>query len=187
MQKTPRPDSVSVKNDGSSLRLVYYWFTWRAVYTLVIAFIWNFVFWTGFAPGILRGSNGFEIFPFAYISYAFMIAGVGIAYYALASVFNWTVITTDRVELKIRHMPFPWLGNRTMLCSDLQQLYCEEIIGSMRSGGRYFQLNAISPDNRKITLLSRVSEAGAAIFIEKEVETYLGIRDERVAGEYGHK
>lgn len=187
MHRAPQPNNVSVQNDGSALRLVYRWFTWRSAYILVIALVWNYVVWSGFMPSLLRGSNAFEISPFMFVPLVMGLAGIGIAYYALAGVFNSTLITTDRVELRVSHRPFPWIGNHTLLCSDIEQLYCEETIGNLRGSGRVYQLNVITRDNRKRTILSGLAEAGIVIFIEQEFESYLGIRDQHIAGEYHHK
>jgi len=88
-------------------------------------------------------------------------------------------------QLTVRHGPFPWPGNHTLHTSELDQLYCTEHHNYSRNGGRStsYRVNAVLNGGWKIKLLSSMTEAEQALFVEQQVEQHLNIDDRRVGGE----
>jgi len=143
------------------------------------------IFWDGFLVNWYRMSLGrgaplsMILFPLIHVT-----AGVVLTYSTVAHLFNATIITATRRALSIRHGPVPWIGNREIQASDIEQLYCGEKVSRGRNGtSASYELCALMRDGGKVKLLSGLGEREEALFIEQRVEEQLGIADARVAGE----
>jgi hypothetical protein len=95
---------------------------------------------------------------------------------------NSTRIAVEGGILTVRHGPLPWPGNRSLPVADLQQLFCEEVVGS--KGSRSYRLNAVLKTGKKLRLVTALKEPDQALYLEQLLETRLGIVDVAVAGEY---
>ena len=63
-------------------------------------------------------------------------------------------------------------------------MFGEEIRSNTRSGVSYScRVNAVTPQNRKLTLVSGLADRDVALYLEQEIEKALGITDEKVPGE----
>jgi hypothetical protein len=176
----PIPDRIATQLTPEGLVLTYTWFSWRYIALAVFALCWDgfLAFWYSMA----FSQNGpwiMFVFPLIHVG-----VGVGITYSALAGFYNRTIITVGMGRLSIRHTPLPWPGNRTVQVSELVQLYSEERITRSRNGTQVtYQLSAISNENKKIKLLSRLNSPDEVRFFERQIEEHLGIRDRPVEGE----
>lgn len=72
----------------------------------------------------------------------------------------------------------------------IEQLYCTEVPQhfryrqrSFRQPGSYFNLNALTTDQRSHVLLYGFTNKQEAVLIERRIEDFLGLADRRVAGE----
>jgi len=120
------------------------------------------------------------VFPIGHLA-----VGVGLTYFMLAGFLNTTRVRIANSVMTVRHGPVPWFGNRTIPAADIEQLYCTEHT-RQRSDERTsttYRLNAVLSGGKKVKLLSGLTEADQALFIEEKVETHLGIEDRRVRGE----
>jgi hypothetical protein len=109
--------------------------------------------------------------------------GIGVTYWTLARLVNHTTVRLSSGQLTIRHGPLPWAGGGTLSSGDLAQLYREEVLHRSRNGVRAsYRLSAVLHDQSKRRLLT-CDAADTALYVEQQVERYLGIADRRVAGE----
>jgi hypothetical protein len=119
------------------------------------------------------------LFPLLHVG-----VGVGLTYYTVAGFLNRTVVEVSHEGLRIYHTPLPWFGNKTIPVSDLAQLYREEVVSRENRSTRVtYQLSAVSKESKKIKLLGGIETADVALFLEQEIEKWLGIKDVKVAGE----
>ncbi len=122
------------------------------------------------------------VFPLVHVA-----VGVGIGYSAVAGLLNRTTITIERDTLTVKHGPLPWLGNREIAKQDLQQLFCREKINHRRGNASHsstisYEVHAQLGDS-EVKLVSNLTDARQALFIEQLIETTLGVEDVPVAGE----
>lgn len=177
----PQPRGIMVDDLGGRLRLVRRWFRWPLLFLVFFCVAWDgfLVFWysiafTQNAPWIM------VVFPVAHVA-----VGVGLTYFVLCGFLNSTSIEVESGGLRIRHGPLPWWGNRTIETADLKQLYCQRRVRSSRNGtSETYELHAQLANGTQLKLLSGLEEAQDALYLEQQIEKYLGIRDIRVAGEY---
>jgi len=115
------------------------------------------------------------------------ISGLGFLYYALATWINKTHIYVSKNAIEIKHKPLPWFGNKRIVTKNIKQLYSKKQISSSTSSSRStisYHLRVVSIGEDDMRLL-KVENAEQALFLEQEIEKYLGIKDLRVRGEIG--
>ena len=184
--KAALPSRFQVEEDGMSTRITWRWF--NPLIHLFLAFFcvaWDgFLFmWYGIALGADTGDSPVSIimvlFPIAHVA-----VGVGLTYFTLAGFVNRTRIEVSRNQLTIRHGPLPWKGNQDLPGRQLTQLYGEEVISRGKNGVTItYELIALDRENRKVKLLSGLTEKDQALYLEQTLERRLGIEDAPVAGE----
>lgn len=187
--KAPIPKNVTLKYNHEGLTLTYRWFSYKYIFSAIFCVIWNGLIFSFFSEMLssfdLSKDGSLKIYDLIPILFPlpFVAVGIFLAYSTLAGFLNRTIINVKRGHLSIRDTPLPFLRNQTILTSDISQLYCEEIVrGGRDSKSISYQLNAISKNNRKVKILSGL-EKDVAIFIEQEIEEWLGIKDQKVTGE----
>lgn len=174
----PLPGGIRVESNARELRLVRRWFSPVYIMTAVFSVVWCgfLVMWYSMAAD---GPLIMLLFPVLHVA-----VGVGMVYTTIAGFLNTTTITVDRGRLSVRHAPVPWKGNRELAASSLEQLYCQEHVSNGRNGTTVtYSVQAIDKAGRKVKLVSGLSDRDQALFIEQQVEGYLGITDRRVASE----
>ena len=121
------------------------------------------------------------------LPWAVAILGVGFLYYALATWLNKTHIFVSQSAIEVKHKPLPWFGNKRLETKKIKQLYSKREVSSSTSNSRSsvsYHLHVISFDEDDMTLL-KVENSEQALFLEQEIEKYLGIKNLRVRGEIG--
>lgn len=99
-----------------------------------------------------------------------------VSYLLLARLFNRTEITATADGLTVRHRPWPWPGNHTVLRSAIRQLYCQ-------GSGRDYTLYALLENNPHQRILVGICSLAEALYIEQVLETTLGIQDSSITAQ----
>jgi len=174
------PRGISVKPSADGLLIERRWLG-PALTNLVLFF----VFWNGFiavwvSMGLKQGYYDmatFAIFP--------ALIGVGGAYALLCHIVNKTRITISARELRIKHGPLPWLGNKTLPSHAIDQVFVQRKVFRSKQGRKTrFFLRYLDTQGKEGKLLSGLEEPAPALFLEQEIEDTLGIRDRKVPGSY---
>lgn len=119
------------------------------------------------------------MFPLLHVA-----AGVGLTYFTICGFVNSTRVMANYESLRVRHGPLPWFGNRDVPRLDIDQLFTKEKVVQGKNGpSRSYELHARLRSGRDVKLVTGLSEAEQARFMEQELERFLGIRDEAVSGE----
>ena len=120
------------------------------------------------------------------LPWALTITAAGFLYYALATWLNKTHIFVSQSAIEIKHKPLPWFGNKRLETKKIKQLYSKEVISTSTSSNRSssYDLHVISFDEDDMTLL-KLENSAQTLFLEQEIEKYLGIKNLRVRGEIG--
>lgn len=85
--------------------------------------------------------------------------------------------------IEINHKPMPWFGSKRLAASDIVQLYAKEKISKNRNSTSVrYEVHVILKNNTNMKLLGGLENSAQALYIEQEIEKYLGIEDADVKG-----
>ncbi len=175
----PIPAKFEITHPSNGLSISYRWFRLSFVFLAVFS-----VFWNGFMlvwHGISLASGALFMSAFGLIHTA---VGIGIGYYTIAGFLNHTKIAVERDVLHVRHGPMPWFGNLDLLVGDLEQLYAKQVVKQNQNGSSTsYEVHAILRNGRQQKLISGLDEPEQALYLEQEIERYLGIEDRPVPSE----
>lgn len=187
----PMPDGVTREVLPSGLRLTYAWFKPAVWFLLFFCVIWDgfIVLWYSKANSVFDWSQGlaalagpqvmFLVLPLLHVA-----AGAAITYFTLCSFVNRTTIDVSPREIAVRTGPLPWFGDQSVAPLQVAQIFREQVVHQTKNGESVtYQLSAALKNGRKLKLLSGLTSADQALYLEQEIERHLGIRDQPVAGE----
>lgn len=175
------PEKLELIQHGTHIELVQRWFGSKIVVITLFAVIWDAILINWY---LVAGSNRDPMafyFPLLHVA-----AGIGISYYALAGWFNRTHILISSAAIEARSGPLPWFGNKKIQSTDIKQLYAKENISESRRGTSVtYEVHVITNDGRNLKLLGGLDTSEQALYIEQQIEKYLGIENKPVRGEIG--
>ncbi len=135
-----------------------------------------------------------KTFPFVMLPH--LIIGVGLTYVVLAHLFNTTTITINCDAISVRHAPVPAFGEKTIARAGIQQVYSKKTIISPGWYALQYHpywlnsypyktcgVNVIVNGGGDIKLIGGFCRKEDALFIEQQIEKYLGISNAPVPGE----
>ena len=178
------PNSFDVQETDQKLTISYSWFSCIAPFLTFFALVWNGIIFGIFFPAI-SGFNNLG-FPFAFFPLIFGGVGVGLVYFNIAQYVNRTYIVIGPKEMQIYSKPLPMPNTQTIKHDEIHQVYAKQRINRNSDGKRTitYEVQAAMHGNQHKKLVGSLSNAEQALFIEQEIEKYLGIDDVRVSGEY---
>lgn len=177
----PRPREVMVEQRDNQLTLSWRWFALKYVSMVFFCIAWDafLCFWYSMAFSIENTPWIMVVFPVAHVA-----VGVGLTYSTLAGFINRTTLRVDGQIFSVQYDPLPWIGEVKVPVNELEQLYCKESHTSSDSGTNYsYQLCALLKDGRKLELVKNLESPDLAAYLEQQIETWLRIPDQEVAGE----
>jgi hypothetical protein len=170
------PEKISITREFDSMTIIRSWFGWEVTFITLFAVIWN-----GIIIKDYLNIEGSESLPWIHI-----LAGVAVSYYAITGWFNKTDIKVTKQYIDISHKPLPWIGNKKIDSNDIKQLYGKEKISrSNNSSSVTYEVHVIMNSGNDTKLLSGLASSEQALYIEQEIEKYLGIKNKPVRGELG--
>jgi hypothetical protein len=174
----PLPERFTVEHPAGGLQISWRWYSPAAIFLTIFA-----VFWNGFVcvwiSLVLSSGAGF----FALFASIHALAGIGVAYGALSMFLNATRVDASYGMLSVRHGPLPAFGNLDLPRDSLRQLYCLERVSSSRRGTVTYELKALKADGSSVAVLQGLQSTEQALFLEQELERFLGIKDVPMSGE----
>jgi len=175
------PEKINLQYTGPNLIIVRKWFGLKTL--LLTAFV---VFWDGFLifwyRNALQGDDMMiKLFPLLHVG-----IGIWLTYTALAGYVNKTFVYVNYEKISVRHRPLPYWGQKTIQAMDVKQLYSKEKISrSSKSRSVTYEVHAVTRSGRNLKLVPYLESAEQALFVEQQIERYLGIKDKPVRGEIG--
>jgi hypothetical protein len=175
----PLPKGVQVFHRSNGLRIVRRWFSAKAFVLLIFACFWDGFLVLWFTLATRHGQWSMAAFGSLHA-----LVGLGLSYWVVALFVNNTVVTVLHGQLEVRHGPWPVPGNRCLPAQDLEQLYTRERVSHSENGTSIsYELRARRRDGTDIKLVGSLERAEQAMYMEQQIEAFLGIKDRRVAGE----
>lgn len=105
----------------------------------------------------------------------FWLAQLGFLYVCVASFFNATSITILPGEVRIKHGPLPWPGNRTILAGNVLDVQSRETRDG--EGGASYAVVLQKRDRKRRKIVGRLTQASQADYIAQTIRTVLKIPD----------
>ncbi len=171
------PSGITVKADADRVRISrrYVGSGWGIVIMFWILSLY-FVF-IGITFKILSTELVFCIVPTITLSLVMF-------YYLLLWIMNERVIEVNQDTLSSRcEGPIPWPGSDQMIDStSIKQVYIKEI-SATRYRTRRYDVYVLTKDRRHEKLVA-VPRGNQALYLEQEIERFLGIEDQVVRGEW---
>jgi len=178
-----KPKSIKIKQSNNEITIITKWFNFN-FYTLCntgFTLVWCSISFPIFFLILLNVEEGIVFSPFTIFTIPFVIAGICLLYYTIASWINRTYIFANEDAIIIRHKPIPWRGNTNFRVVKLDKLYSKK----NKSGNNeqiYFELHAKANNGADKKLL-KVKQSEEALFIEKTLKNYFNLEDEPIEGE----
>jgi hypothetical protein len=173
------PDKIDLQHTGADLVITRRWFGLQTL--MMTAFV---IFWDGFlffwySKAVPGGDMMVVLFPLLHVG-----VGVWLTYYTLAGYVNKTIVRINYEKISVRHRPLPYWGYKTVQSGDIKQLYSKEKISrSSNKRSVTYEVHALTHNGKSIKLVSYMESSEQALFVEQEIEKYLGIKDKPVRGE----
>lgn len=175
----PLPAGIEVFREGKDLVLERSWFTWSVIPMAAFALFWNGFMAVWFGISISQG-----LWPMALFGTLHGAVGLAMIYGVLLTIFEVTKVQITEGKLRIRNGPLPYTGNQEFSVRELDQLYTKRNVSHGRdSTSVSFELHAVLNDRRHVKLMEGLEDSAQALYLEQELEDFLGIEDRPVAGE----
>lgn len=175
----PMPLGIRVTHPSGQLEISRRWYSHGLWFLAFFCVFWNgfMVVWHWLA--LSQGAWFMSVFGLLHTA-----VGIGILYVTLAGFLNTTVIRVRYGELSIQSGPIPFPGNTTLRADEIEQLYAKERRAHSNNGDSYrYEVHAVKRDGHQQLLLKGLNEVEQALFIEQQLEQFLGIKDRPVPGE----
>ncbi len=182
----PLPDNLSLHHERDAVIIRRRWFTPSAFLFVFIAFFWNIFAILWLTSALMKG---LPLMVIVGLIHAFI--GLGLVYFCVASFLNKTDISVDADYLRLRHHPLPWFGTREFRSYEINQLFCKKHVTRSKKRGSNkrsisvvtYRVYLILNNGLKRNLISGLKNKSQAHFIEREIESVLGLENQAVAGE----
>lgn len=176
----PFPKNITVLHDRDSFIIRRRWFSAAAFFLIFFAIVWNAFMVGWMLTAFSSGNWGMAAFGSIHAA-----VGIGVGYAAIAMLLNKTDVTVNPYYLSVRHYPLPWFGSKRIRVDLVKQLFVkEQVVNSKNGSSVTYRVHLITDGDREEKLLSGLSDVSQAKFIEREIESILGLPDIPVAGEY---
>ncbi len=170
----PMPKGIEMADVGNVLRISRRWLHWSPIFLLAI--FWCIGWDAALLVFIFFGGGTLIALPY-------IVIGIGATCGMLVAVSNSTTVQVGKGLLKIWHHPF-WFGEKRLQATDIEQIYCKENVLRTSSGeSQSYEVYAVLRQGGKERLLSGLVEPEQALYIEQELERFLGIQNRPVRGE----
>jgi hypothetical protein len=162
------PDATEILRGADQMELTAHWYYKELWYIALAIGAWN-LYWT--YAWLFDNRNE----PFA--TFTCIVA----TYLLAANWFNHTRIVISKGRLIVRHGPLPWFGNHDLRTLSLKQLYVKRHI-RRREGQNMitYDVWVTTRAGRHFVLVGGLQTSEQALYIEQEIEIFLGIADKPV-------
>jgi hypothetical protein len=175
----PLPPRMEIVRRHDGIALVRHWRGWRTIFFTAFAVAWNGFLVVWYSMAAATGNTSMMLFPLLHVA-----VGLGLAYYVVASWVNRTYVAATGSKLAVRHEPVPWFGKRDLDAHRVEQLWSKERIHRTKNGTRRsWELRARMRDGADVKVVGGLDAVEQALFLEQELEKWLGCEDAKIAGE----
>lgn len=114
----------------------------------------------------------------------FFVVACSIFYSTAANWVNRTNVFVSQNAIEIKRAPMPWPGNKRVEINEIEQFYVKtRITGSRDKRQVNYELHFIEKNKNDVMLLTGFGSKPGLLFVEQEIEKYLGIVDVKLLQE----
>ena len=187
------PKGISLYEEGDELRIEMRWFKGSRIlltFFMIITSPLVLVFFFMIPSSINTVADAISA---VFHSSLFLMMLLFI-YITIASYINKNIVTVNRHTLKSRVYPLPFGFKKVIPSTSIKQIYCKQITRQSHKIDRrytenrtydvehFFEVRAILNNQKNKLIIGLLTETEQAVFIEREIESYLGIQHEPVKG-----
>ncbi len=174
----PMPPNYRLEHTGSDLKITRRWFRPTVIPLTIFTLLWNgfMLFWFGIAISQ-------KIWMMALCGSLHGAVGIFLLYGVLVGYLNRTIVSVNMQELSVWHGPLPYPGNKRLDSFNIEQLYSKAQLPKSSDSSPTFEVHIITREGKDEKLLTNLDESEQALYLEQEIERYLGIKDQAVRGE----
>jgi hypothetical protein len=180
-KKVQLPMGIELNSKDGVLTIKRKWFNRGFLVVVLLAIAWNgaIVIWNESLNSTLGSSPIATIYPFIHL-----IIGLILFYYTLAGLVNTTIFTISKESILIKNRPIPWFGISTIASSKLKQLYSTKKNPYKNKNEKdIFHIYALLKNGKKLKIVHGLHTDNQALYIEQQIEQYLGIKDRHISNE----
>lgn len=177
----PLPQNVKIEHTLGGLLITRRWMEPALFGLLLFCIFWDGFMITWYTIAIVQKEWGMAAFGTLHA-----LVGIGLTYGLVCGFVNRTEIHVTQGKLQIDHLPLPlpMFKTREVVTSQIAQLYTKRNIsrGDDTTNISY-ALRMKTTDGKDVKLIEHLSEQDHGLYIEQQIERYLGISDTPVGGE----
>ena len=179
------PDGVEVLKLRSELDIRLRWADTTTKggrwFMLFFTAFWNLIVLPFAVGAIVSGAWGILLFLSAHLS-----VGLGLMWHLATIYLNQTSISVTKQKIRIRTLPLRSLfwKSREIKTDEIRQLYVTRYVQSTSNGepNHAYALYAIMDDGEKVSLIRGMNRE-TQVYVEQQIEGYLGIKNKKVPEE----
>lgn len=182
--KTAGSQRFHIEETDKALIISWRWFSQGTIGLVLFAALWNGIVWA-LDVALLSMLHQLDLYPILVIPVLLTLLGLLLLYGVLLRVFNKTTMVVSDNKLVTRTGPIPVAGgNKTFYSDYIEQVYVREL--AYRTGRKnrevptYDLMILFYGDRKPRTLIFGLEHIVEARYLERQIETYLGIRNREV-------
>ncbi|KAB0301858.1 hypothetical protein F2Z80_22785 [Vibrio fortis] len=178
------PEGMTISSSFDGMKIERRWFSNQTLFMTVFVVVWDsFLFYwysNALSSGGFTKENAVTLaFPLIHLA-----IGVFLTYYVIACYLNKTTVSVSHSFVESKISPVPFGFKKLIPSSSIEQVYCKDVVKKSKDGSSVtFEVRVILKDRKNIRLVSGLELSEQALFLEHEIESYLGIKDVEVKGE----
>lgn len=177
------PDGMQMQQRNDELTLSYSWLGTKHFFAVLHLLIFCGFYWFSMRSNPVDLESLWQ----NKLQLCVLLLIIGTAYFAALGFVNKTRLQVTHNRLKISHGPLPCLLSKTAQSSDFAQLYVKKDVHQSRSNNSIdvsYRLQVISKQGKTLTLIKGIQTSEDALYVEQEIESFLGIKNQPVQGEF---
>jgi hypothetical protein len=170
----PQPRNFQINLHEGYKKITRTWYSITIIAPLlIIVSVVNGVWISNDFLEILTSDKPLLIKAFAFL---FIVIGLALVYYTIATFFNRTDIFVNRDVIEIRHQPIPWFGNKKVDVNNIKHLYVKTTYSGSGNYKRNLRFHILAHTNEgdPLKVMTGFQTRNQALYIEQEIENYLG-------------
>ncbi len=175
----PTPKGFTINYDQGALVITRRWFGPQFLFLTFFCLFWDGFLIVWYSIAISQGQWFMALFASLHT-----LVGAGLTYYVVCGYLNRTIIEVKRGAVDIRHVPLPVSKNVQIAAAEIAQLYTKrKVHRGNDSYSETYEVCMKTYDQKDRKLIDGLYAQDHALFVEQQIERYLGIADTPVGGE----
>ncbi|MEO5915183.1 MAG: hypothetical protein ABIS50_13185 [Luteolibacter sp.] len=168
------PEGLDEIPDMAGTTIRRKWLTWMIAPLALFAVVWDSFLFFWYTTALSKPGTPWMmiLFPAGHVA-----VGIGITYFVIASLANKTDVILNTSFIEVTTGPFPWIGNKRVMVSDIAGIIVRERCGNQNRKITYSVMYA-GHDRKEKKFLSSLPNREQADFIAARIREITGLTNE---------